>query len=109
MNDSQNHEYETVMGPDGCVWWRDGNRWHCRRDGRIMSTLEGLTMNNMVDLIKVTIQNRTDQIAREMNRHLYGDYGPPPTRWQRIKWLPARYWRRISDAWLVLRGKANVE
>ena len=66
-------------------------------------------MANIEDIVKVTIQNRANQISRQMNKHLYGDYGPPPTRWQRIRWLPVRYWRRISDAWLVLRGKAWIE
>jgi hypothetical protein len=63
----------------------------------------------MDDLIETTLRNRTDAIARKINATLYGDYGPHPTRWQRIKILPSHYRRRITDAWLVLTGKADIE
>ena len=66
-------------------------------------------MIEMNDLIETTIKNRMDAMARNLSIGLYGDYGPPPTRWQRIKRLPSHYFRRISDAWLVLTGRADIE
>jgi hypothetical protein len=36
-------EYETVMGPDGRVWWRDGPEfWICRRDGSVITSLDDI-------------------------------------------------------------------
>ena len=38
------NEYETVMGPDGRVWWRIGRTdcWQCRRDGTLIQSLDDL-------------------------------------------------------------------
>jgi len=36
-------EHETVMGPDGRMWWREGPHfWHCRRDGSVITSLDDL-------------------------------------------------------------------
>jgi hypothetical protein len=35
-------EYETVMGPDGRVWWREDGGWHCRSDGTVIESLDEL-------------------------------------------------------------------
>lgn len=63
----------------------------------------------MTDLIETTIRNRCAEMVKQMTTTLYGDFDPPPTRWQRIKWKVSGYRRRVTDAWLVLRGKAYIE
>lgn len=36
-------DYETAMGPDGRVWWREGpNLWHCRSDGTVIQSLDDI-------------------------------------------------------------------
>jgi hypothetical protein len=66
-------------------------------------------VSEMSDLIETTIRNRFARMAEQLNTGLYGDREPPPTCWQRMKRTFRYYCRRVSDAWLVLTGKADIE
>ena len=64
---------------------------------------------HIADLVKITINNRMNEMVRQMNISLYGDKFPcvPPTRLEQFRrWISDN---RITNAWLVLIGRADID
>ena len=67
----------------------------------------------MDDIISTTLKNRLDrtveELTRQMNLSMYGDLSPPSySRVERVMMWMRLYRNRISDAWLVLIGRAYI-
>lgn len=65
----------------------------------------------MVDLLQKRMDESADQMASNLNASLYSDRPSDPirhSRWKRFTDRIAVYHHRISDAWLVLTGKADI-
>lgn len=69
----------------------------------------------MDDLTAVTLKNRMnaayEEVTRNMNSSLYGDMLKsyvPSTRWQRLQRTLRAFPGRVRDAWLVLKGEADI-
>jgi hypothetical protein len=66
------------------------------------------------ELIATTIKSQLNavykQITLDMNTQLYGDRDPPRplTFLERQRRRIGIYRQRVADAWLVLRGKADI-
>jgi hypothetical protein len=74
----------------------------------------GPSISNYDELVFATIKSRMnavyDEMARNMNISMYGDREPPHklTRRERLVRRFHIYRSRISDAWAVLTGRAEI-
>lgn len=73
------------------------------------------TRLTMDDLAAITIKNRMDamyaEVERNMKSNLFADMMKsyvPPTRWERWRALLRVFPERVRDAWLVLKGEAEI-
>jgi hypothetical protein len=67
--------------------------------------------HEMVDLLQKRMDESVEQMARNLNASLYYDRPSDPiyhSRWKRFIDRIAVYRYRISDAWLVLTGRADI-
>jgi hypothetical protein len=67
----------------------------------------------MNELIATTLKNRVsvtaEQLMLNMNMIMYADAPSPPPSWhERAMRRMSMYRNRITDAWLVLTGRADI-
>lgn len=75
----------------------------------------GVPMTLADDIVATTINNRIDAtygaMIESMNKSLYRDMVatmPVPSLRRRVSARVQAYYRRITDAWLVLTGQADI-
>jgi hypothetical protein len=67
--------------------------------------------HEMYDLLQKRMEESAEQMASNLNASLYADHPSEPirySRWKRFSDRIAVYRYRISDAWLVLTGRADI-
>jgi|HubBroStandDraft_6_1064221.scaffolds.fasta_scaffold00050_8 hypothetical protein len=67
--------------------------------------------HEMTDLLQKRMDESVEQMARNLNASLYSDRPYDPiyhSRWKQFMDRIAVYRYRISEAWLVLTGKADI-